>query len=93
MDVAHTILNQIKAGDKWCLPACGARDFRSYPKGLTFKVTIKPGKSYHVSVLLVNDLYNVELTSARGAVVKTEANCNGVGADKLAAVIYGMCQL
>jgi hypothetical protein len=98
--IAATIHDQIKAADKWCLMACGARDLAAMARtdarqgGLRFRVTITGPQTKHYIVveLTHQDEYKVQRVRVkRGTheiIVEREAFCY---CDNLAEVIYGMC--
>jgi hypothetical protein len=58
--IALTIRDQIKAGDFWCLPTCGARDFIALDAtderrgGLKFRVTITRGTKHYIIITLTH---------------------------------------
>jgi len=98
--IAGTILNQIKAADVWCLPACGARDLVALDRnddrrgGLMFRVTITSPRTFHKIIIELThmDEYKVQRVKIkRGTyevIVEEEETCY---CDQLAAVVYGMC--
>ncbi len=98
--VAETILRQIIEADKWCLPACGARDMGALDQlngrrgGLQFRVTITSPNTFHKIIIELThwDEYKVQrIKIKRGThevIVEESIICQ---CDSLAAVVYGFC--
>lgn len=97
--IAETVLQQIKMGDKWCLAACGARDYVALDEnedrrgGIMFRVTTRRRVFHKIIVELTHmDEYKVTLWGGKrkaidGAVVEeTECWC-----ENLAEVVYSLC--
>lgn len=97
--IAQTIRQQIIAADKWCLAACGARDYvvldenENRQGGLMFRVTIRPRLFHRILVELTwADEYKVTLWGERrSAVCGTEIESVECYCDNLAEVVYGLC--
>lgn len=98
--IAHTILQQIKGGDYWCLAACGARDYVSLDRnenrrgGVMFRVTIDRRKFHKIIVTLTHmDEYNVELVRFDQKTLEStvEKSIEGIYCDTLAKVVYDFC--
>lgn len=90
---AKEIWRQIGIGTKM---ACGARmplaDAKDGKPCLSFRVEIKRGSIYHISVVLEpSDTYTVALTSCRGGTVKELERREDVYCDHMSEVIYRMC--
>jgi len=97
--IADTIRRQISGTDKWCLAACGAREYVALDNnsdrrgGIQFRVTIKP-RTYHKIVIELThmDSYRVQLFKISWktyeATVEREAECY---ADELAQTVYDFC--
>ena len=98
--IANTIRDQIKTADRWCLPACGARDLLALDAtedrrgGLKFRVTITSPRTKHYIVIELTHLdeYLVKrIKIKRGTyeiIIEEEETCY---CDTLAATVYGMC--
>ena len=98
--IAQTILQQIKAADIWCLPACGARDKVALNRnddrrgGVQFRVTITSPSTHHKIIIELTHLdeYLVKRIKikrgTREIIVEEEAGCY---CENLAATVYGMC--
>jgi len=59
--VARTILDQIRALDKYALPAWGAKDFVSFDKGIQFDVRGSKHRGRVIVGLDKGDLYSIEI--------------------------------
>ncbi|TXG36678.1 hypothetical protein [Seonamhaeicola maritimus] len=76
IQIAHTILNQIKILDRYALMAWGAKRFISLPEskgvqgGVQFKVNGLTFKNWVRVELTWLDVYNVTFINTRGEVVK-----------------------
>ena len=98
--IATTIRDQIKADDKLCLAACGARDYLALDctgkrqGGLQFRVTITSPQAYHKIIveLTHGDEYRVQrIKLQRGThevIVEGKAT---VTVDHLTGTIRRMC--
>ena len=101
MQIASTIRQQIMAGDRWCLAACGARDYVSLTPesfddcvgGLMFRVTISRGLFHKIIVVLTGrDDYRVTLWGGKRTAVKgSEIETVTCYCDDLADVVYSLC--
>ena len=95
MQVAQTIINQIKAQDKMALWAWGANEYIALPEdddsfgGLQFKIkTPKYKRGVKVRITLNgSDLYDIEVIRVSGAKVKVLDTANDVYADMLIEVL------
>ena len=83
MNIAHTILSQIKTIDSWALIAWGAKDFVAMNDGVKFKTSgMTPYKGYvYVKYKPVPDLYEVQFFKLRKSQVKM---------DKVVEDVYAM---
>jgi hypothetical protein len=76
MEIAQTIINQIKYCDRWALMAWGARDFVALPEskifagGLRIKVTGLTFKGWVTIQLRWLDDYTLKFINRKGEVVK-----------------------
>lgn len=93
MNVAQTVLAQIKATDPMALMAWGAKDFVNNGKGLRFKTSgMTPWKG-NVNIILDEgkDLYEVHFLRVRKVkgvpTVKTDKVVTDVYCDQLVSVI------
>lgn len=90
MDLARTILNQIKAGDGWALGAWGARGFyaisenKEFQGGLGFKVNGLAHKGWVTVKLRWLDDYTISFIDKMGQIVKT---VEGAYCDQLVEII------
>jgi hypothetical protein len=85
MEVAQTILHQIKVQDKWALPGWGANQFVAIESGVQFKIRT-PQYPRGVKVLIkLNSLdeYDVEAWRVHGTVVKKLNEITGIHWDQL----------
>jgi hypothetical protein len=97
--IAKTILQQIRAADRWCLAACGARDLvaldgnQDRQGGLMFRVTINPRLFHKIIIELTwADEYKVTLWGGkRQAIEGEELQVVECFCDNLAEVVYGLC--
>lgn len=83
--IAETILQQLRALDKWALGSWAARDFVAIDNGLQFRVRgtkIKVGGMVQIT-LNSRDLYDIKLIMVRGVNVKTRAEVEGIFVDSL----------
>lgn len=89
MNIAKTILSQIKAIDAWALCAWGAKDFVAMEDGLKFKTSgMTPWKGYvYVKYNPVPDLYEVQFFRVRGAKIINDNTVEDVYAPELVSVI------
>ena len=94
MNIAKTILTQIKAIDAWALCAWGAKDFVVMEDGLKFKTSgMTPWKGYvYVKYNAVPDLYEVQFFRVRknrveGVEIVHDNIVNAVYAHELVGVI------
>lgn len=98
--IATNIRSQIMTADRWCLAACGARDYGTLDAnkdrrgGLQFRVTITSPSTYHLIYIELThtDEYKVKRIKikrgSRERITEEETMCD---CDNLAAVIYRMC--
>jgi len=97
--IAQTIINQIKASDRWCLAACGARDYTGLDTnedrrgGLMFRVTINPRLFHKIIIELTHlDEYEVILWGGRRKCVDgEEVESREAWCDTLAETVYELC--
>jgi hypothetical protein len=97
--IAATIIEQIKAGDKWCLAACGARDFVSLDAGefrrggVMFRVTINPRLFHKIIIELGRfDEYRISLWGGRRKCIDgEELDSRTAWCDTLSDDVYEMC--
>jgi len=91
MNVAQTILEQIKGMDKWALGAWGAKNLVATSNGgLRFKTSGMVKWKGFVSIELnASDLYDVTFQRVRKHEVITDKEVNGVFFDQLVGVIDG----
>lgn len=89
MNVAQTILSQIKTIDPMALPAWGAKDLMNMGDGLKFKTSgMTPWKGYvYVKYNPVLDLYEVQFFRFRKMEVKMDKVVEDVYAQDLVSVI------
>ena len=89
MNVAQTILSQIKTIDPMALPAWGAKDLMNMGDGLKFKTSgMTPWKGYvYVKYNPVPDLYEVQFFRFRKMEVKMDKVVEDVYAQDLVSVI------
>lgn len=89
MNVARTILDQIKTLDRFALGAWGAKEFVNMGDGLKFKTSgMTPYKGYvYVKYDHGSDLYNVEFFRIRKCEVKVDKKVEGVYAEDLVDII------
>lgn len=90
MEIAQTILNQIKHGDAWALAAYGATSFAAVGEtkeragGLSFQVNGLKHKGWATIQLTWLDTYTIVFTNRKREVVKT---VEGVYCDQLVSVL------
>ncbi len=97
--IAQTIRDQIRAGDKWCLAAFRAHSFVSLDAnedrrgGLMFRVTINPRLFHKIIIELTHlDEYKVILWGGRRKCVEgKEIESREAWCDTLAETIYELC--
>ena len=97
--IAQTIIAQIKAADRWCLAACGARDYVALDAtedrigGLSFRVTIKPNLFHKVIIELTHsDDYRVILWGGARSVLRGEELAEEFCyCENLAETVYELC--
>lgn len=89
MNVAQTILSQIKTLDPMALPAWGAKDLLNMGDGLKFKTSgMTPYKGYvYIKYKPVPDLYEVQFFRFRKMEVKMDKTVEDVYAEDLVSVI------
>ena len=89
MEVAKTILSQIKALDSRAMWAWGAKDLIAMPEGLKFKTSGMCRWKGHVYVKYnrSTDLYNVEFFRIRKADVVMDRVAEDIFCDQLVDVI------
>lgn len=94
MSVAREILNQIKAFDRFALPAWGAKDFvaLSNEGGIRFKTSGLCKWKGFVTVKYDHgsDLYNLEFGRVRKYEYKVDKTYEGVYCDQLVELIDGI---
>jgi hypothetical protein len=108
VQIAATIHDQIKAADKWCFMACGARDLTAMVRtndsrgGLKFRVTITGPQTKHY--ILIELTYNDEYRVKRIKIKIKRGTCETVvvvvveretmcHCDNLAEVVYESCNI
>jgi hypothetical protein len=90
ISIAKTIISQIQYGDRWFLPAVGAKNFVALPEskefqgGVRFKVNGLKHKGYVSVELRWVDDYTVSFLNRKGEVVK---QCEGVYCDMLVDIL------
>jgi hypothetical protein len=91
MNVAQTILQQIKSIDPWAMAAWGAKDLVNMGAGLKFKTSgMVKWKGYvHVKYDAGNDVYDVDFYRIRGAKIIVDNAIQGVYCDMLVDVVNG----
>jgi hypothetical protein len=91
MNIAQTILSQIKALDPMALPAWGAKDLINMGDGLKFKTSgMTPYKGQvYIKYKAVPDLYEIQFFRLRNMEVKTDKVVEDVYAEDLVQVIDG----
>ena len=91
MNVAQTILSQIKTLDPMALPAWGAKDLMNMGDGLKFKTSgMTPYKGYvYIKYKPVPDLYEVQFFRFRKMEVKMDKTVEDVYAEDLVRIIDG----
>ena len=89
MNVAQTILDQIRGMDKWALGSWGAKDLVATSNGgLRFKTSGMVKWKGFVSIELnASDLYDVKFQRVRKHEAITDKEVNGVYFDQLVEVI------
>ena len=89
MQVAQTILSQIKALDPMALPAWGAKDLISMGDGLKFKTSgMTPWKGYvYIKYHPCPDLYQIQFFRFRKMEVKIDKVVEDVYAEDLVNII------
>ncbi|MCP3764573.1 hypothetical protein NLX67_19720 [Domibacillus sp. A3M-37] len=72
IQIANTILDQIRALDKWALPAWGANEFNAVKNGVQFKIkTPLYQRGVRVKITLNGkDLYDIEVFRIHGPNLK-----------------------
>lgn len=81
MDIARTILNQIKFGDRMFLMAVGAKNFASLSEskerigGLEFQCNGLVHKGWCKVELKYNDTYRIVFVNRKREIVKTVEEC------------------
>jgi hypothetical protein len=93
MNVAQTILSQIKAIDGRALWAWGAKELVNTGKGLQFRTG---GMAKHKGLVHIklnaNDLYDIEFYKIRAGIIKTVATEADVFAEDLVRMIDAVVQ-
>ena len=89
MNVAQTILSQIKTLDSRALFAWGARDMIDMGNGIKFKTSgMTPYKGYvYIKYNEGNDLYDIQFFRIRNMLVTYDQKVNSVYAENLVSVI------
>ena len=89
MNIAQTILDQIKTIDPMALPAWGAKDLMNMGDGLKFKTTgMTPYKGYvYIKYVAGRDLYEVQFFRFRKLEMKMDKVVEDVYAQDLVSVI------
>lgn len=92
MEIAKTILSQIKALDPRATWAWGAKDFVAMRDGLKFKSSgMVRWKGYvYVKYDDGQDLYNIDFFTLRKAEIKYKERLEGVFAEDLVTLIDGV---
>ena len=91
--IAETILEQIKATNKWALASWGAKDFINADGALWFSARGSNGRYIKIMVTLTPaDLYHVQTGKLNRKTLefKHMADVDGVYGDQLVDVIDGM---
>jgi hypothetical protein len=90
MNIAQTIISQIKTLDKCALMAWGAKDYVNMGDGLKFKTSGLVKKKCHVYIKLNGlDLYDVQFFRLRNAEIKVDHVASNIYAEDLIRVIDG----
>jgi hypothetical protein len=89
MNIAQTILSQIKTIDAWALSAWGAEDLIAMHDGLKFKTSgMTPWKGHvYIRYNPVPDLYEVQFFRVRNAKIINDNIVKDVYAPELVSVI------
>jgi hypothetical protein len=89
MNVAQTIMSQLKAIDPMALFAWGAKDFVNTGTGLQFKTTgMTPYKGYvQITLDEGKDLYVIKFFKIRKLEVKVDKTVEDVYAEDMVAII------
>lgn len=92
MSVQQTILDQIKATDRWALGAWGARQLKAYGTTLAFRVNGTKFKRGWIEVEYVEglDTYTVRAIQIYKAERKVKKEVDNVYCDMLVSVIDGI---
>ena len=92
MSVQQTIIDQIKATDRWAMGAWGARELKAYGTTLAFRVNGTKFKRGWITVEYVEglDLYTVEAVQIWKAERKVKKSVDNVYGDMLVSVIDGI---
>lgn len=89
MEIARTILTQIKQLDRMALAAWGAKDFVATKEGVQFRVggMAKFKGLVHVKYDRGSDAYNIDFMKVRKGVPVVTHDCTHIYADNLVNVI------
>lgn len=89
MNIARTIVSQIKSIDAWALGAWGAKDMVAMPDGLKFKTSgmVKWKGFVHVKYNYGTDLYDVDFFRIRGAKLIVDKAVEGIFVEDLVNTI------
>jgi hypothetical protein len=85
MNIAHTIISQIRSIDKFALSAWGAKEFVSLPNGLQFKTSgsVRKHKGYVKISLNGADLYDIEAFTIRVGEIKVKRQITDIFVEDL----------
>lgn len=102
LEIANTILDQIRATDRMALWAWGAKDFvalngssetnRVSLGGIQFKVSGMKHKGTVIVNLMANDTYTVVIGNVRKGEWKVKSSTDDVYCDNLMEVIDGLIE-
>lgn len=90
--IAQTIVQQIKAQDKWAMASWGANELVALEDGIQFRVKgahVKSGGRVQVR-LNATDTYDIRLIRVRGMNVKELGSADGVYVDQLVDILDGL---
>jgi hypothetical protein len=89
MNIAQTILTQIKQIDRWALGAWGTKELVNTGDGLKFKTggMVKWKGYVHVRYDSGQDLYNIDFFKIRAGEMKTTKRVDGVFVEDMVRII------
>lgn len=88
--VGKTIISQIKALDKWALPAWNAKDFVYHKEGVQFDVRGSKFRGRVIVALSKRDLYNIEFGNvSKDLKWKSKKKFTRIDAENLVNVLDG----